>query len=245
MACGTGDLSILFAKALSRLRAQSARGPGCVLAADFTFQMLPIAVGKWTAHRKARPSSRLDSTSSSSARPSSTTNIKAGSNAEGCADGKATDIDAGLGAEGCADGKPTVPVVYVQGDAMALPLADASVDVVSIAFGLRNVAEPRAALREFARVLKPCGRLIVLEFSEPTLPVVRWVDRLYRRHIMPRTAAMIARDRVGAYAYLPRSVATFASGQAMLDMIESSGLREAVQREMTLGVASVYRAVKP
>jgi demethylmenaquinone methyltransferase/2-methoxy-6-polyprenyl-1,4-benzoquinol methylase len=83
------------------------------------------------------------------------------------------------------------------------------VDVVSIAFGIRNVAQPERAMAEFFRVLRPGGRLIILEFSLPTNGLLRGMYNFYFKHIMPRTATLIARDKSGAYKYLPRSVNTF------------------------------------
>jgi len=133
---------------------------------------------------------------------------------------------------------------YVQGDAMALPFGDASFDVVSIAFGIRNVSEPAIALGECFRVLRPGGRLIILEFSEPRNPVMRVLNGLYTRHVMPITATLIARDRSGAYKYLPRSVSTFLDPVQLIRSIEEAGFTQAMRKELTFGVCSAYRAVK-
>ncbi|MCC6680599.1 MAG: bifunctional demethylmenaquinone methyltransferase/2-methoxy-6-polyprenyl-1,4-benzoquinol methylase UbiE [Phycisphaeraceae bacterium] len=134
---------------------------------------------------------------------------------------------------------------FQRGDAMNLPVADASVDVVSIAFGLRNVADPRKALAEFHRVLLPGGgRLIVLEFATPGNPLVRFFDRIYREKIMPVTASWIAGDKVGAYRYLPRSVSTFADPRKMAQMLGEAGFREVTIKPMTCGIAVAYRGVK-
>src|SRR5688572_27991572 len=100
-------------------------------------------------------------------------------------------------------------VQWINGDAMSLPLPDACCDVVSIAFGIRNVTDPARAMHEFFRVLRPGGRVIVLEFSLPTNPVMRGLYNFYFTRIMPHTASWIARDKTGAYKYLPRSVNTF------------------------------------
>ena len=136
-------------------------------------------------------------------------------------------------------------VTYHAGDAMRLPIADASVDIVSIAFGIRNVTEPAAALDEFSRVLRPGGRLVILEFSLPTNPVIRFFNRLYCSHIMPITATLLARDRSGAYRYLPKSVSTFIDREAMLALMTRAGLTEPTLKPLTFGTAVCYRAIKP
>ncbi|UCD74443.1 MAG: bifunctional demethylmenaquinone methyltransferase/2-methoxy-6-polyprenyl-1,4-benzoquinol methylase UbiE [Phycisphaerales bacterium] len=131
---------------------------------------------------------------------------------------------------------------YVQGDAMHLPFEDETFDIVSIAFGIRNVGDAVVALREFRRVLRPGGRLVILEFSEPSNAVLRLINRIYSRHIMPVTAALIARDRVGAYRYLPRSVATFLDRKALRDAIEQAGFVSVQQHPLTFGVCVAYIA---
>jgi demethylmenaquinone methyltransferase/2-methoxy-6-polyprenyl-1,4-benzoquinol methylase len=136
-------------------------------------------------------------------------------------------------------------ICYVNGDALSLPLPDACCDVVSIAFGIRNVADPAAAIKEFRRVLRPGGRLIILEFSLPTNAVLRGLYNFYFRHILPRTATLISGDKTGAYKYLPESVNTFISRQHMTDMMSSAGFAEVTQHPLTFGVCVCYRGVKP
>jgi demethylmenaquinone methyltransferase/2-methoxy-6-polyprenyl-1,4-benzoquinol methylase len=136
------------------------------------------------------------------------------------------------------------PIGFGDGDAMRLPIGDASVDVVSIAFGIRNVADPAAAMREFARVLRPGGRVCILEFSLPTNPVMRGLYNFYFKHIMPRTATLISRDRSGAYKYLPQSVNTFLGRPQMVAMMEAAGFRDVKQTPMTLGIAVAYLGLK-
>jgi demethylmenaquinone methyltransferase/2-methoxy-6-polyprenyl-1,4-benzoquinol methylase len=133
---------------------------------------------------------------------------------------------------------------FINGDAQALPLPDASADVVSIAFGIRNVADPAAAIREFYRVLRPGGRLIILEFSLPTNPVLRALYNFYFRQILPRTATLISGDKTGAYKYLPESVNTFIGRGQMISMMRDTGFSDVTQHPMTFGVCVCYRGLK-
>ncbi len=133
-------------------------------------------------------------------------------------------------------------IAYLNADAMALPFADGSFEVVSIAFGLRNVADPDAAVAEFVRVLRPGGRLVVLEFSSPRNPVMRWGSRVYTERIMPKTATWIAGDTSGAYKYLPRSVAMFLDQAGMFKLFARHGLTTPRSKALSFGVATCYVA---
>jgi demethylmenaquinone methyltransferase/2-methoxy-6-polyprenyl-1,4-benzoquinol methylase len=134
-------------------------------------------------------------------------------------------------------------IEYRQGDAQALPLADGSVDIVAIAFGLRNIADPARALLEFRRVLTAGGRLVILEFSRPRSRLVRAFNDLYCRRIMPRTATLISRDRSGAYFYLPASVDQFMSADRLAAMLAERGFTQVRATPLALGICTCYRAV--
>jgi demethylmenaquinone methyltransferase/2-methoxy-6-polyprenyl-1,4-benzoquinol methylase len=133
---------------------------------------------------------------------------------------------------------------FTCGDATALPLPDASADVVSIAFGIRNVNDPAAAIREFFRILRPGGRLLILEFSLPTNALLRGFYNFYFRKILPRTATLISGDKTGAYKYLPESVNTFIGREQMMQMMRDAGFSKVEQFPMTFGVSVCYRGIK-
>jgi demethylmenaquinone methyltransferase/2-methoxy-6-polyprenyl-1,4-benzoquinol methylase len=135
-------------------------------------------------------------------------------------------------------------ISFINGDALSLPLPPESADVISIAFGIRNVADPAAAIREFYRVLRPDGRLIILEFSLPTNAILRGLYNFYFRKILPRTATLISGDKTGAYKYLPESVNTFTSPKIMQEMMRSAGFAQVETFPMTFGVCLCYRGVK-
>ncbi|HEV8291103.1 MAG TPA: ubiquinone/menaquinone biosynthesis methyltransferase [Tepidisphaeraceae bacterium] len=135
-------------------------------------------------------------------------------------------------------------ISYLNGDALALPLADQSANVLSIAFGIRNVADPLAALKEFHRVLKPGGRLIILEFSLPTNRLLRALYNFYFTKILPRTATWISRDKTGAYKYLPQSVNTFISRDSMQQMMRDAGFTDVQVFPLTFGICICYRGIK-
>jgi demethylmenaquinone methyltransferase/2-methoxy-6-polyprenyl-1,4-benzoquinol methylase len=131
----------------------------------------------------------------------------------------------------------------LRGDAQSVPLADASVNAVAIAFGIRNVQTPELVCREMARVLGSGGRIAVLEFSLPPRPVVRGVYQWYFRHVLPRVGRLISRHQ-DAYTYLPTSVGAFFSPEAFAALLTRGGFENVRARPLTLGVVQLYVATK-
>jgi len=126
-------------------------------------------------------------------------------------------------------------------DAMKLPFPDDSFDCVTIAFGLRNMENWRGALAEMSRVLKRDGHLLVLEFSLPTISIVRTIYRFYLHCCLPLLGSFLT-GRKSAYDYLGDSIEEFPSGCAMIDLIEASGFRHAMLQPLSYGIATIYTA---
>jgi demethylmenaquinone methyltransferase/2-methoxy-6-polyprenyl-1,4-benzoquinol methylase len=126
-------------------------------------------------------------------------------------------------------------------DAMKLPFPNASFDSVTIAFGLRNMENWRGALAEMSRVLKRDGHLLVLEFSLPTISIVRTIYRFYLHRCLPSLGSFLTR-RKSAYDYLGDSIEEFPSGRAMIDLIEASGFRNATIQPLSYGIVTIYTA---
>ena len=136
------------------------------------------------------------------------------------------------------------PVPKVAGDAMALPLADDSVDAVVISFGLRNVADPDAALREFLRVTRPGGRLVVCEFSSPTWAPFRTVYTEYLMKALPRIAGAVS-SNPDAYVYLAESIRAWLDQAALAARLQAAGWGDVGWRNLTGGVVALHRGRKP
>ena len=130
----------------------------------------------------------------------------------------------------------------VVADALNLPFPEGSFDVVTVAFGLRNMADWSAALAEMRRVLSLGGHLLVLEFSLPH-GLLRPIYRTYLHRILPRIAGLVTREK-GAYRYLGDSIEKFPSGAAMCDLIGRNGFAAASDESLSGGVVTIYRAEK-
>lgn len=130
-----------------------------------------------------------------------------------------------------------------RGDAMRLPLDDASVDAVTIGFGIRNVADPVTALRDFHRVLRPGGSLAILEFGFPWIPGVKQAYRAYFKHVLPLVGRAISRHNE-AYSYLPASVAEFPNNEAFVKLVRQAGFSTVRAVPLTTGIVYLYVARK-
>ena len=132
---------------------------------------------------------------------------------------------------------------WVAGDAMALPFADNTFDVYTISFGIRNVTRPQEALNEAYRVLKPGGRLMVLEFSQIPNDMMQKVYDLYSFNIIPRMGQAIAGDR-DSYQYLVESIRNFPDQDTFLRMVETAGFGNVKYRNLSLGIACLHSGWK-
>jgi len=132
-------------------------------------------------------------------------------------------------------------VALVRGDATRIPIADRSVDAVTIAFGIRNVENVGAACAEMARVLKSGGRLAVLEFAVPHAPGWRSVYGWYLSQVLPRIGRAVSRHN-GAYAYLPASIGAFATPDELVTILRQSGFETVSAVPLTLGSVCLYMA---
>ncbi|HEY3331146.1 MAG TPA: bifunctional demethylmenaquinone methyltransferase/2-methoxy-6-polyprenyl-1,4-benzoquinol methylase UbiE [Capsulimonadaceae bacterium] len=130
-----------------------------------------------------------------------------------------------------------------QADAMALPFADSEFDAAVVGFGIRNVTDPAVAVAEMARVVRPGGRVVILEFSQPTNPVFNTLYDIHSRYIMPALGGLIS-GRREAYAYLPESVKRWKTRTEMAEMLRSAGLVDVRHRDLTFGTVCVNVGTK-
>jgi demethylmenaquinone methyltransferase/2-methoxy-6-polyprenyl-1,4-benzoquinol methylase len=134
-------------------------------------------------------------------------------------------------------------ITFEVADVTALPFEDGSFDIASISFGIRNVGDPAKGIAEMARVVRPGGRVIVLEFGQPSSPVVSSLYDTYRRHFLPRLGGAVTGER-GAYEYLESSAARFPCGDDFVALMRSAATFATIDyRPLTFGVAYLYRGV--
>lgn len=177
VACGTGDLSLVLARA----------GAAQVVGLDFCRPMLEIA------RRKAEADTRV--------------------------------------------------IPFVEGDALRLPFADETFDAATIAFGLRNLAGVSDGLKELRRILRPGGRLAVLEFSSPVVPGFRALFRFYFARVLPRIGGLVSGER-GAYEYLPDSVSRFPDQKRLAALMREAGFENVSYRNLTGGIAALHTGTR-
>ena len=135
-------------------------------------------------------------------------------------------------------------IEWVEADAMRLPFAAAEFDLVTVAFGLRNIADTARGLAEMARVLRPGGKLAILEFSLPRSRLVRTGYLWYFRNVLPRLGNAVARNRSDAYTYLNQSVEEFPSGERLAALVRAAGFDAVEMVPLTFGIATLTIATR-
>ncbi|MCA9061277.1 MAG: bifunctional demethylmenaquinone methyltransferase/2-methoxy-6-polyprenyl-1,4-benzoquinol methylase UbiE [Planctomycetaceae bacterium] len=136
-------------------------------------------------------------------------------------------------------------VTFLEADTLALPFQDNLFQIVSVAFGLRNVSGTLNGLREMTRVCRPGGKVLVLEFSLPDNRLLSRMYQWYFRRILPRLGQLLVRNRQAAYEYLPQSVSEFPCGRNLTELMEEAGLERTSWQPLTGGIATVYLGYKP
>ena len=231
LACGTGDFSIAIAKALSR----SHKRVGTPIEAHVKASVkAPVE-----APAKAPVEAQVTSTgfvTGDSGRSDLMTK------------GHVTGVDLSEGMlavmrEKVAKAGLTEMISIEEGDGENLRFPDNTFDRVTIAFGIRNFEDRPKGLREMLRVLKPGGRLVILELSRPENKIIRWFYDLYFLHILPKIGGKVSGDKA-AYAYLPASVAAFPGKKAFMATMREAGFRAVTHKAFTLGICRMYTGEK-
>jgi demethylmenaquinone methyltransferase/2-methoxy-6-polyprenyl-1,4-benzoquinol methylase len=135
-------------------------------------------------------------------------------------------------------------VTLVQANSEQLPFPDATFDAVTVAFGVRNFEHLEQGVKDMVRVLRPGGRIFILEFSKPAKAPFKQLFRFYFHRVMPTVGKAISKDSA-AYAYLPKSVDAFPEGAAFEDLMRAAGLGEVRSFALTGGIATLYRGRRP
>jgi demethylmenaquinone methyltransferase/2-methoxy-6-polyprenyl-1,4-benzoquinol methylase len=134
---------------------------------------------------------------------------------------------------------------FLEADAQRLPFPDDTFQLAAVAFGLRNVTDTDRGIAEMARVVRPGGKVAILEFSQPRGRLFGRLYRFYFRHVLPVVGQMISRSKENAYRYLPASVMEFPDGEALAARLRRNGLAEVRWHPLTFGIATLYVGVKP
>ena len=157
----------------------------------------------------------------------------------------AADFSEGMLAEGRRRNAGNDLIDFVWADATQLPFEDDSFDAATISYGLRNVSDPKQALAEMARVVKPGGRVVIAEFSRPSSEAVNWAYTKYNRHVLPRVAGLINRDAAEAYKYLNESIEEWPAQEELARWLREAGLERVAYRNLTLGIVALHRGFVP
>ena len=148
-----------------------------------------------------------------------------------------------LGLVKVRDGRYARQIRLVRGDAANIPVPGSAFDAVTIGFGIRNVAEPDRALADIARVLRPDGRLAILEFGQPSIPGIRTLYQWYFKYLLPLIGRMVSKHD-SAYSYLPASVGTFPPPPEFSRRIAAAGFSQVRAVPLTFGIVYLYTAVR-
>jgi len=135
-------------------------------------------------------------------------------------------------------------VSFIEGDALSLPFLDSSFEAATIAFGLRNLASVEAGIAELLRVLRPGGKVIVLEFSKPTVPILRSFFRIYFTKVLPVFGGLISGSK-SAYQYLPESVSRFPDQNELTAIMRRAGFEEVTFQNLSGGIAALHFGMRP
>ncbi|MFO0925532.1 MAG: bifunctional demethylmenaquinone methyltransferase/2-methoxy-6-polyprenyl-1,4-benzoquinol methylase UbiE [Gemmataceae bacterium] len=136
-------------------------------------------------------------------------------------------------------------IVYVEADTQRLPFPDAHFQLVTVAFGLRNVTDTDRGLAEMVRVCRPGGRVAILEFSRPRNWLLGPLYRAYFKYVLPRVGQLLSRSKDRAYSYLPASVMEFPDGEALAAKLRGHGLTDVRFHPLTFGIATLYVGTRP
>ena len=254
LACGTGDFSIAIAKALTRSFRQAQRpdsGETALRPAQGPVSAVTEPKSSVTEHKSSVTEPAEVTGTSANASTSSATRDSvgaSGASASSATGGHVTGVDLSEGMlavmrEKVGKAGLSGMISIEEGDGENLRFPDNTFDRVTIAFGIRNFEDRPKGLREMLRVLKPGGRLVILELSRPENKVVRWFYDLYFLHILPKIGGKVSGDKA-AYAYLPASVAAFPGKKEFIATMRKAGFRTVTHKAFTLGICRMYTGEK-
>ena len=149
-----------------------------------------------------------------------------------------------IGRQKCRRAGAESQITLIEADTLRLPFPDDTFQIVCVAFGLRNVSDTNAGLKEMTRVCRPGGRVAVLEFSTPTVWPLGAMYGWYFERVLPRLGQALARNTQAAYNYLPQSVVRFPQAEALAERMHAAGLREVQFHPFTFGIVTLYTGIK-